>query len=87
MTDGELHEFAREAQRLRTVAMEAMFRVELLTDSAELSALVRCALKAADRLHSGRSREELAAAREESRTLVYDFIAAARAFVPGLIAG
>ncbi|EFL00237.1 conserved hypothetical protein [Streptomyces sp. SPB78] len=39
----------REAARLRAVALEAMFRAELLTDSAELAATGRQALKESDR--------------------------------------
>ncbi|MFG2309806.1 hypothetical protein ACGFS9_14195 [Streptomyces sp. NPDC048566] len=73
-----------EAQRSRTAAMEAMFRAELLTNSPALDALGRRALKEADRISSATTRPDLDAARDASRTVIYDFMAASRAHVPGL---
>ncbi|MER8071145.1 hypothetical protein ABTZ59_22910 [Streptomyces sp. NPDC094034] len=80
----DVHELRREAQRLRAVAMEAMFRAELLTNSSALHAVGRQAFKAADRISNAESRSELDQVREVSRTLIYDFMAASRAYVPGL---
>lgn len=82
-----LHELRREAQRLRAAAMEAMFRSELLTHSAELDALGRRALRSVERLAGAGSRAELAPAREASRTLIYEFIAVSRAHIPGVYGG
>ncbi|MFJ9033930.1 hypothetical protein ACIRQP_36715 [Streptomyces sp. NPDC102274] len=83
----EVHELRREAQRLRAVAMEAMFRAELLTNSPALHAVGRQALKAVDRIPSAESRSELDQVRDVSRTLIYDFMAASRPYVPGLPEG
>lgn len=84
-TEGEpLHEMRRAVQRLRTAAMEAMFRAELLTHSTALEALGRQALKAIDRIPDARSREELEPIRTASRNVIYDFVAAARRHIPGL---
>ncbi|MDT0409451.1 MULTISPECIES: hypothetical protein [Streptomyces] len=73
----------REAARLRAVALEAMFRAELLTDSAELAATGRRALKESDRMNLSRTREELEGPRARSREAVYAYVAAAREWVPG----
>ncbi|MFJ4435472.1 hypothetical protein [Streptomyces sp. NPDC088923] len=72
----------REAARLRAVALEAMFRAELLTASAELAAAGRRALKDTDRMDLARTREELAEPRARSREAVYAYVAAARGVVP-----
>ncbi|WP_210591107.1 hypothetical protein [Streptomyces sp. GESEQ-35] len=82
-----IHELRREAQRLRAAAMEAMFRAELLTDSVELDELGRRALKAVDRIPGAQLRDELDPVREESRSLIYEFIAASRRHIPGLYSG
>nr|WP_203606342.1 hypothetical protein [Streptomyces sp. SID11385] len=73
----------REAARLRAVALEAMFRAELLTESEELAAAGRRALKDTDRMDLARTREELAEPRTRSREAVYTYVAAARGWVPG----
>ncbi|WP_237301219.1 hypothetical protein [Streptomyces sp. CLI2509] len=73
----------RKAARLRAVALEAMFRAELLTDSAELAATGRRALKESDRMDLSRTREELEGPRARSREAVYAYVAAARGWVPG----
>ncbi|MCQ4210281.1 hypothetical protein [Streptomyces longispororuber] len=78
------HELRREAQRLRAAAMEALFRVELLTDAPSLIALGREALDAVDGIPRAADRTELAGARHASRTLMHDFVAASRRHVPGL---
>jgi hypothetical protein len=78
-----IHELLREAQRLRAAAMEAMFRTELLTHSAELDALGRRALKAVDGIPGAQSQNELAPLREASRSVIYEFIAASRRHIPG----
>ncbi|MFE0130624.1 hypothetical protein ACFWY6_03345 [Streptomyces sp. NPDC059037] len=80
----ELHELRREAQRLRAVAMEAMFRAELLTDAPRLAALGRDALKAVEAIPGAETRDELHGVRNTSRTLIYDYIAASRPLIPGL---
>ncbi|SOD63034.1 hypothetical protein SAMN06297387_108197 [Streptomyces zhaozhouensis] len=80
----EAQELRRETQRLRTAAMEAMFRAELLTDAADLEDLARKALKEIDRIPTARSREELKGARDVSRSAIYAFVAASRRHVPGL---
>lgn len=76
-----VHELRREAQRLRAAAMEALFRVELLTDAPALTALGREALEAVERIPTAGDRDELAGLRETSRTLIHDFIAASRPHV------
>ncbi|MGH4027922.1 hypothetical protein ACQB60_03160 [Actinomycetota bacterium Odt1-20B] len=80
--ESELHEMRREAQRLRAAAMEAMFRAELLTDSAALHTMGRRALEAISRIATAETRDELAREREVSRTLIYEFIGASRAHIP-----
>ncbi|MEV0321055.1 hypothetical protein ACIBKX_17770 [Streptomyces sp. NPDC050658] len=82
--EAELHELRRESQRLRAVAMEAMFRAELLTDAPNLAALGRDALKAVDDMPTAETRNELQGVRETSRTLIYGFIEASRSHIPGL---
>ncbi|MYT70787.1 MULTISPECIES: hypothetical protein [unclassified Streptomyces] len=77
----DLHELRREAQRLRAGAMEAMFRVELLTDAPALPALARRAMDAVDRIPRAGDRDELEIARNASRTLIHEFIAASRPHV------
>ncbi|MEV7387568.1 MULTISPECIES: hypothetical protein [unclassified Streptomyces] len=84
VAEESLHELRREAQRLRAAAMEAMFRSELLTHSAQLDELGRQALKSVDRISDARSRADLGPARETSRALIYDFVAASRVHVTGL---
>ncbi|MBO1333196.1 hypothetical protein [Streptomyces sp. VRA16 Mangrove soil] len=77
----DVHELRREAQRLRAAAIEAMFRVELLTDAPGLIAKARGAFAAVDDLSRTDDRNELAAARAASRNLLYEFIAASRPHV------
>ncbi|MFZ3557111.1 MULTISPECIES: hypothetical protein [unclassified Streptomyces] len=77
----DVHELRREAQRLRTAAMEAMFRVELLTEAPALTALAREAMASVDRIPAADDREELRVVRDESRGLIHQFIAASRPHV------
>ncbi|MGY0486857.1 hypothetical protein [Streptomyces sp. WG-D5] len=77
----DVHELRREAQRLRTAAMEAMFRVELLTEDPPLTTLAREAMESVDRIVTAGDREELRVVRNESRTLIHHFIAASRPHV------
>ncbi|MFD7293144.1 hypothetical protein ACFV9W_07615 [Streptomyces sp. NPDC059897] len=77
----DVHELRREAQRLRTAAMEAMFRVELLTEAPALTALAREAMASVDRVLTAGDREELRVVRDESRGLIHQFIAASRPHV------
>jgi hypothetical protein len=87
LEEQSIHELRREAQRLRAMAMEAMFRAELLTHSEELHALARQALKAVDAIPGARSRAELDPIRDTSRSSIYQFISASRQHVPGLDGG
>ncbi|MYW64565.1 hypothetical protein GTY65_10865 [Streptomyces sp. SID8379] len=75
------HELRREAQRLRAAAMEALFRVELLTDAPELIGLGRRALDAVDHIPRAADRDEMRTVREDSRALIHAFIAASRPHV------
>ncbi|MFF0505932.1 hypothetical protein ACFYUH_20340 [Streptomyces fimicarius] len=84
MEQESLHEMRREVQRLRTAAMETMFRAELLTHSTELEAQGRQALKTIDRIPDAQSREALEPIRTASRTVIYEFIGASRRYIPGL---
>ncbi|MFF3494862.1 hypothetical protein ACFYWS_26350 [Streptomyces sp. NPDC002795] len=77
----DVHELRREAQRLRTAAMEAMFRVDLLTADPALTTLAREAMASVDRIMTADDREELRLVRDESRGLIHDFIAASRPHV------
>ncbi|MDT0476501.1 hypothetical protein RM863_30675 [Streptomyces sp. DSM 41014] len=79
-------ELRREAQRLRALALEAQFRVELLTLSDELSDLARQALRAVDRFPDAHSREDLEPVWEAARSLMHAFIAASRRHVPDVSA-
>ncbi|MEB8342754.1 hypothetical protein [Streptomyces endophyticus] len=77
----DVHELRREAYRLRAAAMEAMFRVELLTESPPLTALAQDAMASVDRITTADDREELRVIRDESRGLMHEFIAASRPHV------
>ncbi|MFJ9180500.1 hypothetical protein [Streptomyces sp. NPDC102360] len=77
----DVHELRREAFRLRASAMEAMFRVELLTASPSLTALAQEAMASVDRIPAAGDREELRVVRDQSRGLMHDFIAASRPHV------
>ncbi|QNS06556.1 hypothetical protein [Streptomyces xanthii] len=86
LTDGEsVHDLQREAQRLRAADLEAMFRAEMLTPSPELDAKGRQALRAIDLIRETDDRDTLAPARDASRSAIYDFAAAARHHIPGLV--
>ncbi|MEO3765234.1 hypothetical protein [Streptomyces sp. B5E4] len=76
--ESDVPEMRREAQRLRAAALEAMFRVQLVTEAADVVEAGRQAMRAIDRLSKAESRPELDRARDASRTLIYDFISTAR---------
>ncbi|GAA3866826.1 hypothetical protein GCM10022227_25360 [Streptomyces sedi] len=81
------HALRRETQRLRTAALEAMFRSELLSEGAELEDVGREALKEIDRIAETGSRDELEAARRVSRAGIYEYVRVSRGHVPGLGGG
>ncbi|MHC5263408.1 hypothetical protein ACYSUO_36480 [Streptomyces sp. UC4497] len=77
----DVHELRREAFRLRAAAMEAMFRVELLTEAPSLAGLAQEAMASVDRIPTADDREQLRVVRDESRGLIHQFIAASRPHV------
>jgi type II secretory pathway pseudopilin PulG len=70
-----------ETYRLRTVALEAMFRVQLVTESQQLIGLAQAAIDSVDRLHLRVPAEEFKDARDVSRQAIFDFVEAARQHV------
>lgn len=70
-----------ETYRLRTNALEMLFRVQLVTESKELIDLGQRAIDNVDRLTPGLTREEYQSARDASRQDIYGFIEAARKHV------
>lgn len=86
LAEGEtVHGLRREAQRLRTTALEAMFRAEMLSPSAALDAQGRDTLRAIDRISGTDDRDALKPVRDASRAAIYDFASASRRHIPGLI--
>lgn len=85
--ESDLRGLRREEQRLRAAALEAMFRVELLTDEPGLVAASRHALKSIDRINRAETRTELDQEREASRTRLYDFVTSSKPHVSGSTAG
>ncbi|GAA2656745.1 hypothetical protein GCM10010400_12330 [Streptomyces aculeolatus] len=83
--ESELLEMRREAQRLRAAALEAMFRVQLLTEASDVVEAARRAVRAIDQIDRAETRTELDQERVTSRTLVYNFISTAKPHtaVPG----
>ena len=80
--DGADPELLRyETYRLYTTAQEALFRVQLITESGELIELGKQALKDADRIKPDLAREEFARLRDTSRQSVFGFMEAARKHV------
>ncbi|MEV0379949.1 hypothetical protein [Nonomuraea sp. NPDC050643] len=77
----DLVELRREEQRLRSAALEALFRVELLTDDETLIDKGRAALSAIDGMDCTDQSAQMSQARSASRALIYDFIRAAKPFV------
>ncbi|MEV4391089.1 hypothetical protein [Nonomuraea sp. NPDC049607] len=80
-------ELRREEQRLRSAALEALYRMELLTDDEQLIAKGWDALGAVDRMNDLESRDELDRQRAASRALITDFIRASKPFVSPRIEG
>ncbi|MFB4292945.1 hypothetical protein ACBI99_35260 [Nonomuraea sp. ATR24] len=74
-------ELRREEQRLRSAALEALYRMELLTDDESLIAKGWEALQAVDRMNELKTGEELDQQRAVSRTLIAAFIRASKPFV------
>lgn len=70
-----------ETYRLRTVALEAMFRVQLVTESQPLIGLAQQAIDTVDRLTLRIPADEFKGARDASRQAIFDFVEAARAHV------
>lgn len=66
-----------ETAQGRTAAQEAMFRVELLSDDAELVGAARHALSAVARVYDAVP-DNLSEQRTASRTAIYDFIEASK---------
>lgn len=77
----DVAEMRREEQRLRTIALEAYFRVQLLTDAPEVIESAGQALRAIDRIDQAESREDLERERSTSRSLIYDFVSTAKSQV------
>ncbi|MEU9247300.1 hypothetical protein [Streptomyces sp. NPDC048385] len=74
----DIPELNRESQRLRAVALEAIFRVDLLTDDGSLAAAGRHALKMIDRLYKASSERELDLLRATTRDAIDAFVSASR---------
>jgi hypothetical protein len=74
-------EFRYETYRLRTSALEAMFRVQLVTESRQLIELAQQAIDSVDRVKLRIPAEEFRDARDVSRQHIFDFVEAAREHV------
>lgn len=70
-----------ETYRLRTSALETMFRVQLVTESAHLIELAQQAIDSVDRLTLRIPAEEFKDARDVSRQAIFDFVKVAREHV------
>jgi hypothetical protein len=70
-----------ETYRLRTAALEALFHVQLVTESKELLDLGQRALDNVDRLVANLSADEYKSIRDTSRTDIFSFVEAARKHV------
>lgn len=70
-----------ETYRLRTNALEAHFRVQLVTESRELIELGQRAIDSVDRLAPNLARDEFQDTRDESRQDIFSFVEAARKHV------
>ncbi|SFC89384.1 hypothetical protein [Streptomyces aidingensis] len=69
----------RTSYALRTAAQEAMFRVELLTDSRPLVDRAREALTEVEQLYATDDRAVFARRRESSKAAIYAFVTASKA--------
>ncbi|MFD7308029.1 hypothetical protein [Promicromonospora sp. NPDC059942] len=70
-----------ETYRLYTDAQEALFRVQLITESRELIDLGKQAIEGVDQMKPNLAAEEFAAIRDTSRQGVFRFMEAARRHV------
>ncbi|WP_275003416.1 hypothetical protein [Promicromonospora iranensis] len=70
-----------ETYRLRTAALEAMFRVQLVTESPQLIGLAQQAIDSVDLLTLRTPAEDFKDARDVSRQAIFDFVEAARTHV------
>jgi hypothetical protein len=70
-----------ETYRLRTAALEAMFRVQLVTESQPLIELAQQAIDTVDHLNLRIPAEDFKKARDRSRQGIFDFVEAARKHV------
>lgn len=70
-----------ETYRLRTAALEALFRVQLVTESKELLDLGQRAIDNVDRLVLNLSAEEFKSIRDTSRSDIFQFVETARKHV------
>jgi len=70
-----------ETYRLRTATLEAMFRVQLVTESQQLIGLAQQAIDSVDRLTLRIPAEEFKDARDVSRQDIFSFVEAARKHV------
>lgn len=70
-----------ETYRLRTSALEAMFRVQLVTESPRLIGLAQQAIDEVDRLTLRTPTENFKEVRDVSRQAIFDFVEAAREHV------
>ena len=71
----------RESFQLRSVAQEALFRIELLSENTDLIQAGRDALNAVATVYECNTREALRERRDASRSAVYAFITAAKGHI------
>ncbi|WP_030935430.1 hypothetical protein [Streptomyces sp. NRRL S-646] len=81
LPESELRDLRREEQALRAAALEAMFRVELLTEEPGPVEAGRQALESIDRINRAGTRAELDQERTTSRTLLYAFVTSSKPHV------
>ena len=70
-----------ETYRFRTEALEAMFRVQLVTESRELITVAQQAIDSVDRVSVRTPADEFKEARDVSRQDIFTFVEAARKHV------
>ncbi|GHH77135.1 hypothetical protein GCM10017772_37370 [Promicromonospora soli] len=78
---GDPESLRYETYRLRTSALEALFRVQLVTESTELIALGQQAIDDVDLLTSDLPAEDLPSARDVAKASIFGFVEAARKHV------
>lgn len=77
-THPDLDELRREARRRRDVALEAFFRVQLVTDSPEVVTAGLEAFDAMDLFAQARSSEDVEKIRDTTRALMHTFVQVAK---------